>query len=109
MNFLFLLLLLILLLILYMHVYAQLHFYNNNNYYYCNFSFCLLFPSLSLFLDLDLIIGHTTFLLHMLVKMPIRGKCPAHTIQSQCLIPSGLPVNAPHHRIVLTISKSIEG
>lgn len=71
MNFLFLLLL-ILLLILYMHVYAQLHFYNNNYY----FSFCLLFPSLSLFLDLDLIIGHTTFLLHMLVKMPIRGKMP---------------------------------
>jgi len=61
-----------------MHVYAQLHFYNNNNYYYCNFSFCLLFPSLSIFLDLvlDLIIGHTTFLLHMLVKMPIRGKMP---------------------------------
>lgn len=55
-----------------MHVYAQLHFYNNNYY----FSFCLLFPSLSLFLDLDLIIGHTTFLLHMLVKMPIRGKMP---------------------------------
>lgn len=105
MNFLFLLLLLILLLILYMRVYAQLHFYNNYNY----FSFCLLFPSLSLFLDLDLIIGHTTFLLHMLVKMPIRGKCPVHTIQSQCLIPSGLPVNAPHHRIVFTISKSIEG
>lgn len=56
MNFLFLLLL-ILLLILYMRVYAQLHFYNNNNYY-CNFSFCLLCPSLSLFLDLDLINGH---------------------------------------------------
>lgn len=70
MNFLFLLLL-ILLLILYMRVYAQLHFYNN---YY--FSFCLLFPSLSIFLDLDLINGHTTFLLHMLVKMPIRGKMP---------------------------------
>lgn len=62
-----------------MRIYAQLHFYNNNYYYYyyyCNFSFCLLFPSLSLFLDLDLIIGHTTFLLHMLVKMPIRGKMP---------------------------------
>lgn len=55
-----------------MRGYAQLHFYNNNNY----FSFCLLFPSLSIFLDLDLIIGHTTFLLHMLVKMPIRGKMP---------------------------------